>query len=442
MSPTPRRVVPLVLVSAVLVVAHPTPGRACDEPRPRHCLAPSGEADDTELLQVALDRCAGARRPCTVSLCEGVFPTRILRVKNFRGTLRGAGPDRTILRALPDLEVSKTTPDFYREDPFSEAGPWPYLVQFVEGKARILDLGIEIPAPGVGSRPTDGWYLFDIPFYGVKGALLFTGRKPVDFDLRHVRVAAEAYTGSDDGTTTYAGAYFEGLLFDADAPEPYPVFPVRGSYRVTDSEFVGVLRGTPLAELAGANVLLARNSYRASTAVDVIDADRSHVAILANRWDVNTRGVQVQQNMDGLPSRGSAIQVSGNEGRIVPYYLGDGLSYVDPFDPSYDPGGTSLRVSGNRWSLGDASLPATSGLSVVGAARLRILDNHMTGRVVSGVIVDQTTGCRVGRNAFDWETAGEEPDLRLGRDTSRCLVAVGLEDTVVDEGAENQVFRP
>jgi hypothetical protein len=58
------------------------------------------------------------------------------------------------------------------------------------------------------------------------------------------------------------------------------------------------------------------------------------------------------------------------------------------------------------------------------------------------VIVDQTTGCRVGRNAFDWEIAGEEPDLRLGRDTSRCLVAVGLEDTVVDEGAENQVFRP
>jgi len=247
---------------------------------------------------------------------------------------------------------------------------------------------------------------------------------------------------SSSGIACASRPYFEGLLFDADAPEPYPVFPVRGSYRVTDSEFVGVLRGTPLAELAGANVLLARNSYRASTAVDVIDADRSHVAILANRWDVNTRGVQVQQNMDGLPSRGSAIQVSGNEGRIVPYYLGDGLSYVDPFDPSYDPGGTSLRVSGNRWSLGDASLPATSGLSVVGAARLRILGNHLTGRVVSGVIVDQTTGCRVGRNAFDWETAGEEPDLRLGRDTSRCLVAVGLEDTVVDEGAENQVFRP
>ncbi len=446
MSSCLRRTVPVVLVSAILSFVLPAPARACDEPRPPRCLAPSGGADDTALLQAALDRCSGARRPCTVSLCEGVFPTGILRVRDFRGTLRGAGPEKTVLRALPDLPTSQTTPDFYREDPFSAAAdPWPYLVQLVEGRARILDLAIEVPDPGEGSQPTTGWYMFDFRFSGLRGGLLLTGREPVSFAVRHVRVEAAAYTGADAGTTTFIGASCEGLLFDPDPPAgypaDYPVLPFRGACSITDSSFLGVLRGTSLSELAGAKVLVAGNRYRAGKAVEVADADRSHVAILGNEWDVNVRGVQVQQNLDGLPSQHSAIEVSGNRGRVVPYYLGDGLSFVDPFEPSYEPGGTTLRVTGNRWTIGDASLPATDGLKVLGAARLRVRDNQLGGRVLSGLTVDQATGCRVSRNAFDWELAGTGPDLRLGAETSGCVAFVGPDDVVVDEGRDNRVVR-
>ena len=137
-----------------------------------------------------------------MNLCKGVFPTGILRVKDFRGTLRGAGPDKTVLRALPDLPTTKTEVDFYRGDPFSDAtDPWPYLLQFVEGKARILDLAIEIPAPSPGSKPTNGWNWFGFEFTALKGGLLLTGRDPVDFTVRHVRVEAgrlrRAPRGSD-----------------------------------------------------------------------------------------------------------------------------------------------------------------------------------------------------------------------------------------------------
>jgi hypothetical protein len=446
MSSCLRRTVPVVAASAVLLFVLPAPARACDEPRPPQCLAPSGGPDDTALLQAALDRCAGARRPCAVNLCEGVFPTGILRVRDFRGTLRGAGPDKTVLRALPELPTSQVTPDFYREDPFSQAAdPWPYLVQLVEGRARVLDLAIEVPDPGEGRQPTTGWFLFGFRFAGLRGGLLLTGREAVSFEVRHVRVEASAYTGSDAGTTTFIGASCEGLILDPDPPAgypaDYPVLPFKGSCGIRHSEFLGVLRGTSLSELAGAKVLVAGNRYRAGKAVEVVDADRSRIAILGNEWDVDVRGVQVQQNLDGRPSRHSAIEVSRNRGRVAPSYLADGLSFEDPFEPSYEPGETTLRVTRNRFTIGDANLPATDGLKVIGASHLQVLENRLGGRVLSGLTVDRATGCRLWRNAFDWELAGTGPDLRLGPDTSGCVAWVGPDDVVVDEGRDNRVVR-
>ena len=87
---------------------------AAAQGRHHACLAPGGD-DDTAALQAALDRCSGATRPCTVTLCAGTFRTGILRVRDFRGTLRGRGPERTVLRALPDLPVSENSRDFFRD---------------------------------------------------------------------------------------------------------------------------------------------------------------------------------------------------------------------------------------------------------------------------------------------------------------------------------------
>jgi hypothetical protein len=417
-------------------------GPAAAQGRHRACLAPTGD-DDTAALQAALDRCSGARRPCTVTLCAGIFHTGILRVRDFRGTLRGRGPERTVLRAFPDLPVSDDPRDFFRTDPFEEDGPWPYLVQFIEGRGRVEDLGILVPAPPPGSQPTTGWYLLDDgPIFELRGALLFSGRQPVDFEVRDVRVAAED-PGTGLGTTTFGGAEFGGLLFDPDDAGAFPVFPVRGRFRVTNSTFDGVLSGTALAEIAAANVLVARNRYRSSIALDVIDADRSGITVLANRWVTSIRGVQMRQNLDGAPSRASEVRVEGNRGTLAPFYagFGDGLWYVDPADPTSNPGGTALRVTGNRWTLGSADAATTSGITASGAARLRLTGNRLRGRVASGVEVDATRGCRVWGNALETLDTGEGADLHLGHDTSDCLAVVAADDVVVDEGVANRVIR-
>ena len=110
--------------------------------------------------QSALEGCSRATTAdCNVALCAGVFQTGILRVSDFRGTLRGAGPRATILRALPDLPVNPASAGFFRDDPFDpDTDPWPYLLQFMEGRATIRDVGIQIPDPPDPSRPTSGWF--------------------------------------------------------------------------------------------------------------------------------------------------------------------------------------------------------------------------------------------------------------------------------------------
>jgi hypothetical protein len=415
---------------------------AAAQGRRRACLAPSG-GDDTAVLQAALDRCSGARRPCTVSLCAGTFRTGILRVRDFRGTLQGRGSRRTVLRALPDLHISEGFPHFFLKDPF-DPEPWPYLLQFIDGRAQVEDLGILIPVPPPGSEPTTGWYLLgEGKFFELRGVLLFTGSKPVDFEVQGVRVEAED-PGNDLGTTAFHGVELGGLLYNGNEIEDFPVLPVRGRLQVADSEINGVLIGTPLTELAQANVLLSRNRYRSTIAVEVIDADQSEIAIRANRWLVSYRGVQVRQNLDGAPSLASALVVDTNRGRVAPLYadFGDGLSFQDPAgNASPDPGATTLRVTRNRWRLGSGSKAAVSGISVNGAARLRLVDNSFTGRAGAGLEVDTTSGCRISGNLLQDLDTGAGPDLHLGSETSDCLAVVAPDDVVVDEGSANTIVR-
>jgi hypothetical protein len=406
---------------------------------PSHsCLAPSGD-DDTAALQAALDRCAGAKGSCAVELCAGVFHTGILRVKDFRGTLEGQGPHSTVLRALPEIPVSGHAPDFYREDALSPSeDPWPYLVQLIGGRGSVRDLEIRVPAPPEGERPTTGWYFFDEPIFELRGALLLTGTDPVDFEVRDVRVEAESDPQSDLGTTLFYGISFEGLVFDPQAEEPYPVFPLQGRLRVADCELEGMLTGTTLYELSRAHALVDDNRYRTSIAVEVIDADRSYLSLLANHFDVNYRGFQVFQNLDGPPSRGSAILVNRNEGSLSPLFpgVGDGISFEDFAFPADE--GTTLWVSANRVALGNPAGPATSGMSARGAARLRLVRNVLTGAAGAGIDVDETEGCLLWHNSFSHLSASLH-DLGLGPSTSDCLAVVAPDDVVVDEGSANHV---
>jgi hypothetical protein len=426
--------------AALLLLTLVAPAAAQPDRRP--CLAPSG-GDDTAALQSALESCSGARVSCTVSLCAGVFDTGILRVRDFRGTLRGAGARATVLKARPGLEVNVNPEGFFRDEPFGSL-PWPYLLQFVEGRATLRDLGILVPSPTSGSRPTTGWTIFGSePIYELRGALLLTGRDPVDFDVSGVRVVAEPDPASELGTTAFHGIEFGGLLDDAAGEEPFPVFPARGSFEMTDSVILGVLNGAPVGEITQANVRVAHNRFRSTVAVDLIDVDRSRVAIVSNRWRVSYSGVQVRQNLDGSPSRASGILVDDNQGSLTPFApgLGHGIFFQDPFDPSRDPGGSVLWATRNRLKLGNATDAAASGITVKGAARPKLAANRLSGQAGTGLDVDATNGCLVLGNSLEGLETTPGPDVHLGSETSDCVAIVGKRDRVQDDGVDNRVIR-
>jgi hypothetical protein len=434
-----RSVLPWLAGAVLLATASPAAAAA----RHHACLAPEGD-DDTAALQQALDGCSGAKRPCTVALCEGVFHTGILRVRDFRGTLRGAGAERTTLRALPDLQVSEDEQDFFRVGPFEPGQAWPYLVQFVEGAGRVEDLGILVPVPPEGSTITSGWYLLDDgPIFELRGAILVTGRKKVDFEVSDVRVEAEN-PGIGLETTVFSGVEFAGLLLNPGDSGDFPVFPARGRFEVSRSTFDGVLTGTSLSELAASRVRVAHNRYRATVAVEVIDADRSGISVLGNRWAVSYRGVQMRQNLDGAPSRASRFVFTANRGTLDPLSpgFGDGLSFQDPAgDASPEPRGTSLSVLGNSWKLGKGDSGAASGITASGAGRLQIAANRLAGRAAFGLDVDETAGCRISWNSMHWLDTAGGADLHLGSTTSDCIAVVAPEDVVVDDGSANRVIR-
>jgi hypothetical protein len=414
----------------------------------RACVSPTG-GDDTQRLQAALDRCAGAghgekkhrgkRDECVVRLCEGVFRTAPLRVRHFRGTLEGAGSEETLIQALPDVAVNSNPNGYWRDDPLDPgADPWPHLVQFIDGRGTIRDLALEVPDPGPDSRPTTGWTGFTGVNYEMASALLITGREPVRFELQDLRIVGE---GEDLEVSLLSGISVRGLVFNPADTSEFPVYPLRGRVSLKHHEISGPLAALSLGELDDAEILIARNNLRGFVAVDVVDASRSRVRILSNHWDTEYVGVQVTLNVDGEPSVDNLFFVAANRGKVGSFFgNAAGIFYQDPFLLP-EPGDSSLGILGNHLSVGQSGEPAYSGIEAHGAGFLKVWHNRLAGGAGAGIRVDQTSRCRVARNDLAGFEASGGFDVELGADTSGCLVVLRPDDTFVDNGIDNRVFQ-
>jgi hypothetical protein len=432
------------MVAAVVSLAAsallPPPAAAQRWGRPS-CLAPNG-VDDTAELQSALDKCSGAASGCTVRLCRGVFRTTPLRVGDFRGVLRGDRRGRTVIQALPDLRVNDNPNGYWRDDPLNPGlDPWPFLIQLVGGRGEIRDLTVEVPTPPAGFRPTQGWIEVTGTSYELAGALLLTGHDPVDFEVNRVRVIAGPDPESFLETTLISGISFRGLLFNPADPGDFPVHPVKGRCRLSESEMRGMVSGTQLGELEGAEIEIRRNAFESFLAVDVLDGSRSRVGVYGNEWDVGFAGVQVILNVDGEPSRENRFTVSRNRGTIGPYFgFGTGIYFADPWLLP-EPGESTLALSANRMTLGTDEEAASSAVEAFGPGQLWAWGNRLRGRAAAGIKLDETSNCRVFWNALASIDTGGGAHLDLGPRTSECLAFVGPDDIVVDDGKDNRIIR-
>jgi hypothetical protein len=210
-----------------------------------------------------------------------------------------------------------------------------------------------------------------------------------------------------------------------------------------------MLTGVSLGELGDADVTVRRNETHAFVAVDLLDASRSRVRVLKNRWTVEARGFSAFLNIDGDPSEDNTVLIHKNRGSIGSFSgEGSGIYFQDLLIPP-EPGDSTVIVFGNHLEVGSADEPAFSAVEIYGAGRLHVSRNTLRGHVAvlpglgggMGIGIDQTTGCRIERNRLDRLETGVGHDLHLGLETSDCVAFVGRHDDVDNDGTNNRIIR-
>lgn len=200
-------------------------------------VAPPNGTDDTATIQAALNACVAQRPDCTVQLQEGTYLTKQLVTYNFQGTLRGMGPDKTTIQALPDLPVPFDLFTNGECKPNTTDCLWPDLIIFVDGNIRVSDFRLYVPSvpatqPWLGGAAT-----------ALNDGIRFMGQSPT-----HAVVQRVSFEGAPDSSATSCPDYnfCNAVTFAGEFPRsqtPFDYYFLSGTLSVTNSHFKSVQLG-------------------------------------------------------------------------------------------------------------------------------------------------------------------------------------------------------
>lgn len=385
---------------------------------------PSG-GNDTAAVQAALDACVLFGPGCTVELTEGTFRTQQLLTHDFRGVLRGAGRDATILEPFERFRVSSDEVVLAR--PPSPENPWPFHVTFVGGDVTVSDLTFRM----TDAEPAHPWTLFGMEFTVMASSLVVTGERA---DALLERIAVQGADGPFEGYNIINGIYIEGLLPDA---EGNPTRPLTGRFTVRDSAFRHVAYGSPLFNLLDSQALIAHNEYEdLLVGMDTQDLSGSTVEIRDNVMRDVRAGVEVIQGSQSVPTAASTLVIHRND-VAGPEWFGVGLNGAEDAD--------TLRAI-VRENVFELTGGATGVLSkhTVGAV---VHDNVMRGSARAAVAIGVTDEDAPPPPVSGWLIADndlsglevEETQVMLGPGSRDSTVVCGGPGEVTDLGEGNRV---
>ena len=121
---------------------------------PVFVVEPNG-VDDTENLKNAFAEAMAAGDGAIVQLEEGEFYTDLIEVREFNGTLKGAGKGKTVITTIDNLSI----------DEVNSQNLYPTLLKFLGGDVCVKDISFTVPPGplGYGSRQ---WFEGLIGFFG------------------------------------------------------------------------------------------------------------------------------------------------------------------------------------------------------------------------------------------------------------------------------------
>ncbi len=337
--------------------------------------------DDTANLQCAFN--LGTHMPGVVlQLSKGTYTTGRIVVDGFVGTVRGKGVNSTFIRN-PGSPIYVTPDDFYQVPPKSEAFAPPYLIVFLGGDYTVTDLTVSI----LGAEPATDWSIFGIRDWlghGIKslaGPFVILG-SPTGNGYRKANAAFYhvKLTGERSNDPLYGYNAYNGIFVQGFVGPDLE--PLRGRFSIRESQFETIASVAPMFNLRNSWVSISGNTLNdVALGGEVIDL-KNTLYDYGDNTVIGSAGVQMYDNCLGSQSncgmQGSELIVRNNQ-----FHSTDGVL----IDASFS-GGASGLVLGNNFN-------EVSGLAV-----------------------------------------------RLGPDTSKCLVVLTAAATVENLGTGNTIIGP
>ena len=353
---------------------------------------PPNGSNDTANLQASLDTCVAYGKDCTVQLAAGKYLTSQLVAYNFHGTFKGKGKDKTIIEALPELEVISFVTVGAECKPNTTDCAWPTLIMFVDGDIRVSDLAINVPSVPA----TKPWFLGDWKLTALLDAVRVMGQYRTNASVERV-----AITGVPDNSDTgFLGFNLvNGMFFAGEFPRsqnPFDFYYLSGTFSVTSSSFETMVDGAAAGSFfRDSRVAIGGSPSAGNVFKDLLvgvyleSIENSVIEISSNVAEGGWDGMRVDPWNGVIPTKPSLFLIHDNI--FKPGSYADGLFLYD--DPATN--WIYALIYNNTVEPQDIYY---SGISAYNTTGTTALNNKISGNGVYGIgIWNGTHAARAGQ---------------------------------------------
>jgi hypothetical protein len=398
--------------------------------------------NDTTAIQAAFN--LAVKSPgSTVLLSAGTYHTTTIYVRNFDGTFRGAGEDKTYIDTVPGTSpLGPSTLDTNNNVVVS----WPSLYCFEGGNVRVSDMTAKI----TNLKPAQFWNNYGTGLTTALGNLFqVTGIKSASF----TRVTFHDGSGDDaDGFNVTSDIGVTGRQQLDSNGNPTNLGTTGGSVTITACSFVGD-NSIFCSGLTRGSLTVSGNVLNAAVGCIGWDASDSQIAVSDNRMACGFIDVQLVQGNAASYDAGAPVPatpaprclITGNDLTCG----GEALVLADICPSLGFAARLAASIANNHLDLGSADSPAITGVGEYCTQNITCLGNRFSGYASCGLALgdDQlpdlsffpVSGWSILGNDFhNLTTPPSGESILLGHGTTHNLVVGGRPPTsVLNEGTHN-----
>lgn len=347
-------------------------------------IAPSGDQSgqtDADALQAAL---SDAEPGAVIQLEEGTYYlNHVLLAENFRGTIQGAGREKTTITTVGELPVSPDVPVW--KNPPSLENPWPFVLTIVDG-----DVTVQAMTWRISERiPLRFKYVGDFEIPAMPAIIgIFSSKEGEAGQSLLQDIRLEGAEGEFSGLNLIQIVYHEGLIgwqAGADGKVTYSGYPLRGQHRVTNAYYAHAFAGNSVLNMADETTLTIEESIFVDVVEGVEVLDTGGTIIVANNVITTAGGdgvgviamqgyFTVPEDSTAPPAPPAIVKITDNQ-----IYVDGGHAAVDLADMQYAilgaPAGLDVTVEGNQIVLNKANY----GIIGYGLTDFQLRNNTISG---------------------------------------------------------------